>query len=79
MPNRQPISFPPFTTRVELGECLKAKIDAFHAHETQSPVFSIFDAHVAKLGSPELFNLAASVVPGAAPIETDLFASVVDD
>lgn len=79
LPDRQPISFPPSTARIEIGDCLKAKIDAFHAHETQSPVFAIFDAHVEKLGNPELFNLAASVVPGAVPIEADLFAGVVDD
>ena len=79
LPGRQPIAFAPFTTRIEIGDCLKAKIDAFHAHKTQSPVFSIFDAHVEKLGNPELFNLAASVIPGAASMETNLFAGIADD
>src|SRR5882672_8334815 len=41
LPSRQPISFAPFTTRIEIGDCLKAKINAFHAHKTQSPVFPI--------------------------------------
>jgi hypothetical protein len=79
LPGRQPIAFAPFTTRIEIGDCLKAKIDAFHAHKTQSPVFSIFDAHVENLGNPELFNLAASVIPGAASMETNLFAGIADD
>lgn len=79
LPYRQPISFAPFTARIEIGEYMKAKIAAFHAHQTQAPVFPIFDAHVDKLGNPELFNLAASVVPGAVSQETDLFAGIVDD
>ena len=79
LPGRQPISFPPSTARIELGALLQAKIDAFHAHETQSPVFTIFDAHVKELGDPELFNLAASRLPGEISIETDLFAGVLDD
>ncbi len=76
LPNRQPISFPPFTARIEIGRYLEAKIAAFHAHQTQAPVFPIFDAHVQKLGNPELFHLAANVVLGAVRIETDLFEGV---
>lgn len=79
LPGRQPISFPPATARIELGQCLKAKIAAFHAHQTQSPVFPIFDAHVKTLGNPELFNLAASIAPGTCTIESDLFAGITDD
>ena len=78
LPDRQPISFPPVTARIEIGRYLEAKIAAFHAHLTQSPVFPIFDAHVDKLGNPELFNLAASTTPGAISMETDLFAGVAD-
>ena len=76
LPNRQPISLPPFTARIEIGRHLEAKIAAFHAHQTQAPVFPFFDAHVEKLGSPELFHLAASVASGAVPIETDLFEGI---
>jgi LmbE family N-acetylglucosaminyl deacetylase len=79
LPGRQPISFAPSTAQIDIGKCLKAKIDAFHAHATQAPVFAIFDAHVDPLGNPELFNLAASVVPGPVSLETDLFAGVVED
>ena len=46
---------------------------------TQSPVFPIFDAHVAKIGDPELFNLAASAVPTNASMETDLFTGIQDE
>ena len=79
LPGRQPISFPPCTARITLGPYLQAKIDAFHAHQTQSPVFPIFDAHVAKIGDPELFNLAASAVPANASMETNLFAGIKDE
>lgn len=76
LPNRQPISLPPATARIEIGRYLETKIAAFHAHQTQAPLFPLFDLHVAKLGSPELFHLAATVTPGAVPIETDLFEGV---
>ena len=79
LPNRQPISFPPPTARIDIGRYLNAKIAAFHAHETQSPVFPIFDAHVEKLGNPELFNLAASTSSGPVPMETDLFTGITED
>jgi LmbE family N-acetylglucosaminyl deacetylase len=79
LPDRQPISFPPCTARIEIGSCVKAKIAAFHAHQTQSPVFPIFDAHVTELGNMELFNLAASVVSGDAVMENDLFAGIAED
>ncbi len=79
LPGRQPISFPPATAHIEIGDCLAAKIAAFHSHETQAPVFAIFDAHVDKLGNPELFHLVASVEPGPVTRETDLLAGVRDD
>jgi LmbE family N-acetylglucosaminyl deacetylase len=79
LPDRQPISFPPVTARIDIGRYLQAKIAAFHAHQTQSPVFPIFDAHVGKLGNPELFNLAARSAPGAVSMEADLFAGVADN
>ena len=76
LPNRQPISLPPVTATIEIGVHLEAKIAAFHAHKTQAPLFPLFDSHVAKLGNPELFHLAASTTPGSIPIETDLFAGI---
>jgi LmbE family N-acetylglucosaminyl deacetylase len=79
LPDRQPISFPPFTARIDISNYLEAKIAAFHAHQTQAPVFPIFDAHVHELGNPELFHLAASTMPGAIVMETDLFGRIKDD
>jgi LmbE family N-acetylglucosaminyl deacetylase len=78
LPNRQPISLPPVTARIEIGDYLATKIAAFHAHQTQAPLFPLFDEHVGKLGSPELFHLAASISPGEVPMETDLFAGIVE-
>jgi len=76
LPNRQPISLPPATARIEIGRVLEAKIAAFHAHQTQAPLFRLFDSHVEKLGSPELFHLAASAAPGVVSMETDLFEGI---
>lgn len=76
LPDRQPISLPPATARIDITRCLEAKIAAFHAHRTQAPLFPLFDGYVEKLGSPELFHLAASVTPGAVAMETDLFEGI---
>lgn len=76
LPDRQPISLPPATARIDIRACLDAKKAAFHVHQSQSPLFPLFDAHVEKLGSPELFHLAAGVVPGPITMETDLFDGI---
>jgi len=39
-------------------------------------LFPLFDAHVEKMGSAELFHLAASVEPGPVSMETDLFEGI---
>jgi len=76
LPNRPSVSLPPATARIEIGRWLDVKIAAFHAHQSQSPLFPLFDAHVEKLGNPELFHLAASTAPGAISTETDLFEGI---
>ncbi len=76
LPDRQPISLAPFTARIELGRSVETKLAAFHAHVTQAPVFPTFDAHVARFGNPELFQLAAGIAPGMVAIESDLFEGV---
>lgn len=76
LPDRQPISLPPASARIDIRTYLEAKKAAFHVHQTQSPLFPFFDAHVENMGSPELFHLAASVVPGSIPMETDLFDGI---
>jgi LmbE family N-acetylglucosaminyl deacetylase len=79
LPNRPPISLPPVTATLEIGSQLKAKRDAFYAHKSQAPLFPLFDEHVKKLGNLELFNLAAGVKAGPVPIESDLFAGIVEE
>ena len=76
LPGRQPISLPPATARIDIRSQLDAKKAAFHVHQTQAPLFPLFDAHVEKLGSPELFHLAASVAPGSVLMEADLFDGI---
>ncbi len=76
LPNRQPISLPPATARVDIRDQLEKKIAAFHAHQTQAPLFPLFDEHVSKFGNVELFHLAACITPGEVRMETDLFDGV---
>lgn len=76
LPNRQPISLPPTTARIDIQRYLDAKKAAFHVHKSQAPLFPLFDAHVEKLGSPELFHLTASAVPAPIAMETDLFEGI---
>ncbi|HUM05400.1 MAG TPA: PIG-L family deacetylase [Terriglobales bacterium] len=76
LPNREPVCLPPPTARIDIGRYLDAKIAAFHAHRTQAPLFPFFDAHVGRLGSPELFHLVACGVDAIAGTESDLFEGV---
>ena len=77
MPERQPVSLPPMTAVIELGqEVLEAKIAAFKCHTSQAPLFPFFEETVRRRGKQELFHLAASATPVKAQMETDLFAGV---
>jgi len=78
LPNRQPITFPPLTTVIDIGDHLETKIAAFKAHSTQAPLWPLFEENARKLGRQERFHLAASLKGGAVKPETDLFAGVVD-
>jgi len=78
LPNRLPIALSPSTAQIRVSAYVVAKIDAFHAHKTQEPLFPLFDSHVEKLGGVELFHLAANVTPGPVAAEEDLFAGVVE-
>jgi LmbE family N-acetylglucosaminyl deacetylase len=79
LPDRQPIALSPITATIEIGEHLEAKIAAFKAHATQSPLFSMFERTVRQRGTKEMFHLAASTTPGPIIQETDLFAGVKDE
>jgi len=76
LPNRQPITFSPYTTAIDIGDHLETKIAAFKAHKTQAPLWPLFEAHTRKRGEQELFHLAASVKSDAVKAETDLFEGI---
>jgi LmbE family N-acetylglucosaminyl deacetylase len=77
LPGRQPITLPPITTVIEIGNYLEAKLEAFRAHTTQQPLCSMFEEHARKRGGRELFHLAAAVKADPVVPETDLFAGVL--
>jgi LmbE family N-acetylglucosaminyl deacetylase len=76
MPDRQPITPPPATTVIEIGNYLETKIAAFKLHTTQQPLWPRFESHVRSLGHEERFHLAASTAPAPTGQETDLFAGI---
>lgn len=78
LPDRQPITLPPATAVIEIGDYLETKIAAFKAHLTQQPLWSLFESHVRPRGRREMFHLAARVKVGPVEPETDLFAGIED-
>jgi LmbE family N-acetylglucosaminyl deacetylase len=79
LPNRPPITFTPQSAVIDIGDRLEAKISAFKAHKTQSPLWPLFEENARKRGESELYHLAASAKSGAPTPETDLFSGVCDD
>jgi LmbE family N-acetylglucosaminyl deacetylase len=77
--DRQPVSLPPATTTIHIGDYLETKIAAFKAHQTQAPLFSLFENNVRKRGQEELFHLVARSTPSVIRPETDLFDGVRED
>ncbi len=79
MPDRQPVSQPPATAILELGqEGIDAKVSAFRCHTSQSPLFGFFEETVRRRGRLEIFHLAASSVPRKIQMESDLFEGVAE-
>lgn len=76
---REPIAQAPPTACINVNEHFDLKIKAFRQHLTQSPLFPIFEEHVAKREHQELFHLAASTTLAKLEWETDLFAHIVDE
>jgi LmbE family N-acetylglucosaminyl deacetylase len=76
LPGRQPVTLPPPTTVIEIGDRLDTKIEAFKAHTSQQPLWSVFEEHVRKRGRRELFHLVAAVKADSMAEESDLFAGV---
>ncbi|MGA8489405.1 MAG: PIG-L family deacetylase [Terriglobales bacterium] len=76
LPDRQPITLPPVTAIIEIGDYLETKIAAFKAHTSQAPLWPMFESHVRQRGRQEMFHLVARVTYGLIEQETDLFAGI---
>ena len=81
LPDRQPIAPPTVTARIEIGkQRFEKKVEAFQLHTTQSPLFERVRKNLGhRLGTVEMFHLAAARDPRDAKFETDLFEGVTED
>lgn len=79
LPGRPPITLPPYSAIVDIGDHLETKIAAFKAHTTQAPLWPLFEGAVRPRGPKEMFHLSAWTKNGLVPQETDLFAGVVEE
>jgi LmbE family N-acetylglucosaminyl deacetylase len=79
LPARQPVTLAPITTVIEIGNYLETKIEAFRAHASQQPLWSLFEEFARKRGRRELFHLVAAVKADPVAPETDLFAGVTEE
>ncbi len=79
LPGRQPVTPPPSTAIIEIGNYLETKIDAFRAHTSQQPLWQQFEEYARKRGGREMFHLSASVKPGPVELESDLFAGIIEE
>ena len=81
LPDRQPISPPTVTARIEIGkERFEKKTEAFQRHTTQAPLFDRVRKNLGeRLGAVEMYHLAATRDPRDAKQESDLFEDVVED
>lgn len=78
LPDRQPISLAPVTAVIDISDYVETKLAAFKKHMSQSPLFPIFENTLRQRGALEMYHLAASVMPGTAPEERDLFTGIED-
>ncbi|MGH9499795.1 MAG: PIG-L deacetylase family protein [Terriglobales bacterium] len=76
LPNRPPLTPSTTTAVIEVSQHLEAKLEAFKAHATQSPLFPLFESRMREYGGQERFHLAASMISTEVQLETDLFAGV---
>jgi LmbE family N-acetylglucosaminyl deacetylase len=79
LPDRQPVTLPPATAIIEIGDYLEAKIAAFQAHASQAPLWPLFESHIRLRGRKEMFHLVARLTPGLIEQETDLFAGISEN
>ena len=76
LPDRPPVTMPPATAVIEIGDYLETKIAAFKAHATQASLWPLVEERLRRHGPKELFHLAASAQEGTLKQETDLFQGV---
>jgi LmbE family N-acetylglucosaminyl deacetylase len=79
IPGRPPVTLPPATASVEIGNLLETKIAAFKKHTSQSPLWPLFEKNISQRAKREMFHLAASVTTGPIAQETDLFTGVKEE
>jgi LmbE family N-acetylglucosaminyl deacetylase len=79
LPGRQPMTPAPTSAVIEIGNRLETKIEAFRAHTSQQPLWSLFEQYARMRGRRELFHLVASVRSVSGAPESDLFAGVTSD
>ena len=81
LPDRQPISPPTVTARIEIGkERFEKKVQAFQQHATQAPLFERVRKNLGhRLGTVEMYHLAAVSSPRDGRLEADLFEDVTED
>lgn len=77
---RQPVSLAPATIAIDVGTAyLEKKIEAFRLHQSQEPLFELFENYARKRGTRELYHLAATSTPlELRGMETDLWENVMD-
>jgi LmbE family N-acetylglucosaminyl deacetylase len=75
-----PIAPSPVTARIDVGqERFDKKVEAFHQHMTQAPLFERIRKNLGKRrGTVEMYHLTATRDPRDAKLETDLFEGVVE-
>jgi LmbE family N-acetylglucosaminyl deacetylase len=76
IPGRPPITLPPATATIEIGDLLATKIKAFKMHTSQSPLWPLFEQNISQRAKKEMFHLAASIKSGPVELESDLFTGI---
>ena len=76
IPGRPPITLPPATAIIDIGDLLVTKIKAFKMHTSQAPLWSLFEQNISQRAKKEMFHLAASIKSGPVEMESDLFTGI---
>jgi LmbE family N-acetylglucosaminyl deacetylase len=81
LPDRQPTSPPTLTARIEIGtERFEKKTQAFQQHMTQAPLLERVRKNLGeRMGTLEMYHLAAACAPREGASESDLFEGVTED